>query len=385
MIPYGKQLITEQDIDAVVSVLKSDFLTQGPIVNQFEQAVADKCRAKFALATNSATSALHIACLALNVGQGDIVWTSPISFVASANCALYCGADIDFVDIDRATANICVNALQEKLEKAAQLGKLPKAIIVVHMAGLSCEMQQISELARQYQVSLIEDASHAIGGQYQGQPIGSCQYSDIGIFSFHPVKVITSGEGGMAVTNSPALADKMAMLRSHGITKDSSRFEEFTPHQPWCYEQQSLGFNYRMSDLHAALGLSQLTRLDDFVAQRNTLAQSYLNAFDGLPIHCQQQNEQALSAYHLMLCQIEPEASLDRDTLFDQLRAEGIGCQVHYIPIHLQPYFQRLGFRQGDFPNAEQYYQACISLPLFPALDTEAQDQVITTIRNLLS
>ncbi|REL26066.1 UDP-4-amino-4,6-dideoxy-N-acetyl-beta-L-altrosamine transaminase [Thalassotalea euphylliae] len=385
MIPYGKQQITEQDIDAVVNVLKSDFLTQGPIVNRFEQAVAGKCQAKFALATNSATSALHIACLALDIGQGDIVWTSPISFVASANCALYCGADIDFVDIERNTANMSTSALAEKLALAKIQGKLPKAIIVVHMAGLSCDMAKIGALARQYQVKIIEDASHAIGGAYQYTPVGNCQFSDICVFSFHPVKVITSAEGGMALTNCETLAHKMEMYRSHGITKDTTQFQQFSPNEPWRYEQQLLGFNYRMSDLHAALGLSQLNKLDDFVAQRNALAQNYRNAFAGLPIKCQQQNDLTLSAYHLMLCQVESKSKLDRDALFNTLRAQDIGCQIHYIPIHLQPYFQQLGYRQGDFPVAEQYYQTCISLPLFPGLDKVSQTQIIETVKKLLS
>ncbi|REL34848.1 UDP-4-amino-4,6-dideoxy-N-acetyl-beta-L-altrosamine transaminase [Thalassotalea euphylliae] len=385
MIPYGKQQITEQDIDAVVDVLRSDFLTQGPIVNRFEQAVAEKCQAKFALATNSATSALHIACLALDIGQGDIVWTSPISFVASANCALYCGASIDFVDIDRNTANMSTRALAEKLALAKRQDKLPKAIIVVHMAGLSCDMVKIGELARQYQVKIIEDASHAIGGAYQSEPVGHCQFSDICVFSFHPVKVITSAEGGMALTNCEQLAKKMEMYRSHGITKDTTQFQQFSSNEPWSYEQQLLGFNYRMSDLHAALGLSQLNKLDDFVAQRNALAKNYRNAFEGIPIGFQQQSDSTLSAYHLMLCQVESDSKLDRDTLFNTLRAKGIGCQIHYIPIHLQPYFQQLGYCQGDFPVAEQYYKTCISLPLFPGLDKKSQTQIIETITKLLS
>ena len=384
MISYGKQSIDQSDIDAVVQVLESDYLTQGPIVEQFEQAVASKCQAKYSIATNSATSALHIACLALDIRPEDNVWTSPISFVASANCVLYCRANIDFVDIDLATANISIQALEQKLAQAEVQGTLPKAIIVVHMAGLSCDMQSINTLAKKYQFAVIEDASHAIGGHFQKSPIGCCQYSDICVFSFHPVKVITSAEGGMALTNNKRLAEKMAILRAHGITKNPADFDAFSFEQPWCYEQQTLGFNYRLSELHAALGLSQLSKLDQFVDRRNALATRYLNAFKNLPVLCQETTSDTVSAYHLMLCSIDQNAKTDRDSLFRVLQNQGIGCQVHYIPIHLQPYYQQLGFRQGDFPEAERYYQQCLSIPLYPSLDNSKQDLIIDMISKQL-
>jgi len=383
MIPYGRQNISEQDIEAVVEVLKSDYLTQGPKVPAFEQAVAEYSQAKYAIATNSATSALHIACLALDIGQGDIVWTSPNSFVASANCALYCGAAVDFVDIDFNTGNMCVDTLATKLEQAQKQAKLPKAIIPVHFAGQSCDMQAVNKLAKQYGIFIIEDASHAIGGQYQQKPVGSCQYSDITIFSFHPVKIITSAEGGMALTNSAKLKEKLALYRSHGVVSSADKFTEES-HGPWYYQQQALGFNYRMTELQAALGLSQISRLREFVDKRNELASYYDKSFKNLGISTLTQQEHVLSAYHLYVICLPFSDNNQHSEAISFLREQGIWAHVHYIPIHLQPYYQNLGFKQGDFPNAEQYYQQAITLPLHPDLTTEQQQYIIEKVASLL-
>jgi UDP-4-amino-4,6-dideoxy-N-acetyl-beta-L-altrosamine transaminase len=384
MIPYGRQQILPEDIQHVVDVLSSDFLTQGPKVPAFEQAIAEYCQADYAFAVNSATSALHIANLALGISQGDIVWTSPISFVASANCALYCGGTIDFVDIDKNTANICSEKLKIKLQVAKKNNQLPKALIVVHMGGLSCDMKKISQLANEYNVKVIEDASHAIGGEYQDKKVGCCQYSDMVIFSFHPVKIITTAEGGMVVTNNPIFAEKLALLRSHGITKDPKKLQSNSD-QPWYYEQQGLGFNFRMTELQAALGLSQLPRLDLFIAQRQNLAKKYQEALKDLPLIFQQQNNACISSYHLFIIQLTDSIPIDRTTLFNQLRAAKIGVNVHYIPIHTQPFYQDLGFKWGDFPQAESYYQHCISLPLYPDLTEENFNHIVSTLTNLLS
>jgi UDP-4-amino-4,6-dideoxy-N-acetyl-beta-L-altrosamine transaminase len=381
MIPYGRQQIVQQDIDAVVEVLNSDFITQGPQVPKFEQAIAEYCQADHAIAVNSATSALHIACLALDIGAKDLVWTSPISFVASANCALYCGARVDFVDINIDTANICIEQLARKLAAAKQQNKLPKALIVVHMAGLSCDMQAIAKLAQQYHFSIIEDASHAIGGKYQAQPIGGCIYSDITVFSFHPVKIITTAEGGLATTNDHELADKMRLLRSHGVNRDNKHHQQ----QPWYYEQTLLGFNYRLTELQAALGLSQLQRLDEFINKRHALANQYKLALANLPLTWQQDIPDSYSSYHLFIVQLTESAPINRDQLFRLLRAHDIGVNVHYIPIHSQPYYQAMGFNPGDYPAAEQYYQACLSLPMYPDLTPAQFQHIIATLTQLLS
>lgn len=381
MIPYGKQDISQADIDAVVAVLASDYLTQGPKVPEFEQAIARKVGAKFAVAVNSATSALHIACLALGVKPGDLVWTSPITFVASANCALYCGADIDFVDVEPTTGNLCPKAFKAKLERAAQLGRLPKVVIPVHLAGHSCDMQAISELAKQYRVSVIEDASHAIGGQYHGAQIGACKYSDITVFSFHPVKIITTAEGGVATTQDPRLAEKLMLLRSHGITKNAAQLIN-ADEGDWYYEQHALGFNYRMTDLQAALGVSQVPRLDEFVGKRNTLAGLYRSQLADFPLEMVEPLEQSLSARHLFIIRLmQPNK---RRAVFDAMRSQGIQVHVHYFPVHLQPYYQKFGFSQGQFPHAEYFYQSILTLPLYPNLSPEQVTYICATLKACL-
>lgn len=368
MIPYGRQQISEADIQAVVEVLKSDFLTQGPAVPAFENAVSAYCGAGYAVAVNSATSALHLACLALGVQAGDYVWTSPITFVASANCALYCGAEVDFVDIDPSTFNISMQALAEKLHRAEQSGRLPKVLIPVHLCGLSCDMQAIHRLSERYGFRVIEDASHAVGGKYRDQPIGNCRYSDISVFSFHPVKIITTGEGGLALTNDSLLAKRMALLRSHGITREAAEMTHEAD-GPWYYQQIELGFNYRMTDLQAALGLSQLKRLDTFVARRHRLAEFYRQNLAGLPVVVQGQPEDCYSALHLFAIRLRlGDCKNAHREVFCSLRDAGIGVNLHYIPVHLQPYYQQRGFKWGDYPEAERYYQEALTLPLFPDL-----------------
>ena len=384
MIPYGKQSISQQDIDAVVDVLNSDFLTQGPQVPKFEHVVASYCESKFAIAVNSATSALHIACLSLGVGQDDIVWTSPISFVASSNCALYCGATIDFVDIDLNTGNMCPETLADKLAKAEKQGTLPKVIIPVHLAGQSCDMEAIYALSKQYDFKIIEDASHAIGADYKNTKIGSCKYSNITVFSFHPVKIVTSAEGGVAVTNDPTLARKMQLFRSHGVTNQASEMTEQS-HGPWYYQQVALGFNYRMTELQAALGISQFDQLDKFVARRNLLAKLYLTKLDSNSIEHLTQTFDCYSAYHLFVIKLKPHLCDKHKEIFESLRSSGIFCQLHYIPIHLQPFYQNLGFKHGDFPNAESYYRCALSLPLFPGLTETEVEHICQTLEVLIS
>jgi UDP-4-amino-4,6-dideoxy-N-acetyl-beta-L-altrosamine transaminase len=385
VIPYGRQHLDESDIEAVLETLKSDWLTQGPAVPKFENALADYCNANYGVAVNSATSALHIACLALDVGPGDCVWTSPNSFVASSNCALYCGAGIDFVDIDLQTGNMCVDALKHKLENAEANNCLPKVVIPVHFAGQPCDMAQIRALSKRYGFFVIEDASHAVGAKYQNQLVGSCEYSDICVFSFHPVKIITTMEGGMALTNDPSLADKMRMLRSHGITNDPARMTEES-HGPWYYEQVALGFNYRMTDVEAALGLSQLNKLEDFLEKRNALARHYDSLFRPYSnIFPLTQSNDNYSSYHLYVVKVD---SLDSDKhakLISELRERGIFAHVHYIPIHLQPHYKSLGFKKGDYPNAEHYYQQAVTLPLFPDLTLEEVEQVVDTLSNAVN
>jgi UDP-4-amino-4,6-dideoxy-N-acetyl-beta-L-altrosamine transaminase len=384
VIPYARQSITKQDIAAVTEVLQSDYLTQGPVVPAFEDAVANLVGAKHAIAGNSATSMLHIACLALGVTDGDLVWTSPISFVASANCALYCGAEIDFVDIDSETFNMSPTALATKLEEARKSNKLPKVIIPVHMGGQSCDMQSIGSLAKQYGIKVIEDASHAIGGSYDSQRIGDCAHSDITIFSFHPVKIITSGEGGVATTQNESLAHKMRMLRSHGITRDESEFE-FTNDGPWYYEQQELGLNYRLTDIAAALGLSQLQRIDAFINQRNRIATRYDNAFASTEVAIPHINSDCISAFHLYIARYNFENSdITRVQLFQNMKSSGVSLNLHYIPIYRQPFYSKIGFDPKSFPNAERYYKQAFSIPMYADLTEADQDTVISSLFNAL-
>lgn len=382
MIPYGRQTINEADIAAVEEALRSDFLTQGPAVPRFEATVATYCGAAHGVAVNSATSALHIACLALGVGPGDLVWTSPVTFVASANCALYCGAEVDFVDIDPVSLNLSVIALETKLAEAKAAGRLPKVVIPVHLTGQSCDMEEIGALARAYGVAVIEDASHAIGGAYGNRPVGACTHSDIAVFSFHPVKIITTAEGGLAVTQDKQLADRMMLFRSHGITRDEALMTE-PSHGPWYYQQIDLGFNYRMTEMQAALGMSQMTRLGAFVARRHEIADIYDARLTDLPLDTPKRLDGRRSALHLYVVQLHDPAR--RRAVFEALRAAGILVNLHYIPVHLQPYYSAMGFRPGDFPNAEDYYARAISLPMFPDL-TEAQiDEVVDTMHQVLT
>ena len=385
MIPYGKQEITQQDIDAVVDVLKSDFLTQGPQVPLFEASIKKAVNADYALAVNSATSALHIACLALGVGKSDVVWTTPITFVASANCALYCGADIDFVDINSETYNLCADKLEQKLihAKANDL-LLPKVVIPVHLCGQPCEMDKIHKLGKEYGFAIIEDASHAIGGKYKTNPIGNCEYSDITIFSFHPVKIVTTAEGGVATTNNQVLAQKMDLLRSHGITRDSALMTQQS-HGGWYYEQVDLGFNYRMTEMQAALGVSQMSRLHDFVATRNALAASYDQLLKDLPLTTPKQIDDSYSGRHLYVIRLKlNEISVSHKEVFERLREQGIAVNLHYIPIHLQPFYSNMGFTEKQFVNAEAYYSDAISIPLFHTMTYEQQDEVINTLSKIL-
>ena len=385
MIPYGRQDINQQDINAVVEVLKSDFLTQGPQVPAFEQAIIDACDAKYAVAVNSATSALHIACLALGLGNDDWLWTTPNTFVASANCALYCGAKVDFVDIDPRTYNLCAKQLEKKLIAAQKVGKLPKIVIPVHFSGQSCDMQAIHELAKKYGFSIIEDASHAIGGKYKGEPIGNSRYSDITVFSFHPVKIVTTAEGGMAVTNNAKLAEQLNLLRSHGITRDEELMTKAAD-GPWYYQQIALGFNYRMTELQAALGLSQMQRLEAFVIKRHELASRYDNLLQDLPITLPWQHPDSYSARHLYVIRLQLEQiNITHLDVFNALRAAGIQANLHYIPVHMQPYYQKMGFASGQFPEAEKYYKEAISIPLFSAMTEGQQDTVCSTLKTILS
>ena len=384
MIPYGFQDIRPEDIEAVINVLKSDWLTQGPWVPRFEQAVAEYCGADYAVAVNSGTSALHIACLALGLSPGDRLWTSPNTFVASANCGLYCGATVDFVDIDPRTYNMSVDALALKLKQTEKSGTLPKVVIPVHFAGQSCEMDVINSLAKRYGFHIIEDASHAIGGQYKGKPIGNGQYSDITVFSFHPVKIITTGEGGAAFTNNPDLADRMQLFRTHGITRDPSKMTS-NGQGLWYYQQIDLGYNYRMTDIQAALGISQMQRIDEFVTQRHRLAVRYDKALADLPIHLPFTHKNAYSSFHLYVIRLDTEIiKRNRREIFERLRNAGIGVNVHYIPVHTQPYYRQMGFRMGDFPASEVYYQEAMSLPLFPGLSKKQQDQIVAALRTAI-
>jgi UDP-4-amino-4,6-dideoxy-N-acetyl-beta-L-altrosamine transaminase len=377
MIPYGRQIISEADLKAVEAVLRSDFLTQGPAVPAFEQAVATRVGASHAIAVNSATSALHIACAALGLGPGDLLWTSPITFVASANCGRYCGADVDFVDIDPETFNICPDALASKLEQAALAGRLPSIIVAVHMCGQSPDMARIATLARAYGVRLIEDASHSIGAEYLGAPVGNCAHSDITVFSFHPVKIITTAEGGMALTNNAELAARMDRLRTHGITRDPALMTH-APDGPWYYQQLDLGWNYRMTEMQAALGLSQMDQLDSFIARRRALADGYDQLLAHLPLRRPGRMEGADSSWHLYVIRLD-DPTRHCET-FEVLRANGIGVNLHYIPVHLQPYYRGLGFAPGDFPASEDYYARAISIPLHAGLTDDEQARVVEAL-----
>ena len=375
-IPYGRQAISDADVAAVVEVLRSDYLTQGPVVPRFESELVNHCGAAYAVAVNSATSALHLACLALGLGPGDELWTTPNTFVASANCGRYCGARVDFVDIDPRSYNLSAERLAEKLEQAAELGRRPKVLVAVHFAGQACDMRAIHELAKRYDFAVIEDASHALGGFYEGAPIGSGSYSDITIFSFHPVKIITTGEGGMALTQRVDLAERMASLRSHGITRDPAKLDRESE-GPWYYQQVELGFNYRMTDFQAALGLSQLGRLTEFIAARERLADRYDRLLADFAVTLPWRAPSCRPAWHLYVVLL-PEAK--RKRVFEAMRAQGIGVNVHYIPVHLQPDYRRLGFAKGDFPESERYYDAALTLPLFPTLTDTGQDRVVEAL-----
>lgn len=383
MIPYGRQQIEQQDIDAVVEVLRSDFLTQGPKVPLFEQALKDATGARHAVAVNSATSALHIACLALGLGKGDQLWTSPVTFVASANCGLYCGAVVDFVDIDPDTYNLCPKKLEEKLIQAEKSGTLPKVVIPVHLAGMPCEMEKIHALSKRFGFRIIEDASHAIGAHYPDGTVGDCSFSDITVFSFHPVKIVTTAEGGAALTNDDELSKRLALLRSHGITREASLMES-EPHGSWYYEQIDLGFNYRMTELQAALGYTQMQRLKSFVDARNELADRYDTLLAGLPVNLPMRTSGYHSSFHLYVMRLKGKLIMRHREIFEALRQSGIGVNIHYIPVHTQPYYQRFGFQWGDFPESESYYREAISLPLFHGMTYKQQDRVVAVLKAVL-
>ncbi len=385
MIPYGRHEITQTDVDAVIDVLQNQFLTQGAQVPAFEKTVADYCGVAHGVAVNSATSALHIACLALGLGKGDWLWTSPLTFVASANCGLYCGAEVDFVDIDIHSWNICPEKLEQKLIKAKAQGRLPKVVVPVHLRGEPCDMAAIAALAKRFGFKVIEDASHAIGGSYGGQKIGACQHSDITVFSFHPVKIVTTAEGGMAMTNDENLAKRMGIFRSHGITRDPN----LMTHEgdgPWYYQQIELGYNYRLTDLQAALGISQMQRLDEIVAQRHVLADRYDEILADMPLTLPQRGKGAYCGLHLYPVRLQLDKIIPSHLkVFTRLRASGIGVNLHYIPVHTQPYYQAMGFKTGDFPAAESYYAEAITLPLFPTLTADEQSKVIAALKAAIS
>lgn len=381
MIYYGKQFIDEQDINAVIEVLKSDFLTQGPVIENFEKAVAEYCGVKYAVAVTNATSALHIACLAAGLDKGDMLWTSPITFTASANCGRYCGADVDFVDIDDNTYDMSVTALKEKLEKSKIK---PKVVIPVHLAGQSCEMQEIYDLSKQYGFTVIEDASHAIGADYKDTKVGCCKYSDMTVFSFHPVKIITTGEGGMVLTNNEELYKKLTLYRSHCITRDENLMTKEAD-GPWYYQQIGLGFNYRMTELQAALGLSQLAKVDKFVARRRQLAERYNELLKDLPLKLPYQNTDTDSSWHLYIVRVDfNKIKKTKKEIFAEMKAKGVCLNLHYIPVHTQPYYQNLGFKYGDFPVSEKYYKEAFTLPLYYSLTDEQQDCVVSALKEVL-
>lgn len=385
MIPYGRQDISEDDIAAVCTALRSDFLTQGPAIERFERSVAEHCGARHAVAVSNATAALHIACLALDLGPGDLAWTTPNTFVASANCVRYCGADVDFVDIDPISWNLSPAVLEKRLIAAAENGKLPKVLVPVHFSGQSCDMEAIGRLARRYGISVIEDASHAIGARFGDAAVGSCQHSDCAVFSFHPVKIITTGEGGVIVTNRDDLAARLLRLRSHGITRDARLMAEQNP-GPWHYEQIELGYNYRMTDIQAALGASQMSRLEAFVGRRRELAARYNILLADLPLQLPIQDARAQSSWHLYVVRLRlDQIGCSYREVFDSLRAAGIGVNLHYIPVHLQPYYRALSFAPGHCPEAERYHGEAISLPLYPGLSERDQDYIAATLRQLIA
>ena len=385
-ISYARQDVNDSDINAVISVLRSDWLTQGPVLPKFEATIADYCGALHAVAVNSATSALHIACLALEVGEGDYVWTTPITFVATANCALYCGAKVDFVDIDPKTSNLSVDNLKEKLAIAEKNGKLPKVVIPVHLNGQSCDMDGIHSLSKKYGFKVIEDASHAIGGKYKGEQIGSCRYSDITVFSFHPVKIITTAEGGLAVTNDLLLNKKLKLLRSHGISSSPEDMKPQSSNEIWNYQQLALGFNYRMTELQAALGLSQMQRLDEFVSRRHSIAERYDNEFIDLPLVCPWQHADCYSAFHLYPIRIKQgESKITQLELYNRMESSNIFVNLHYIPVYRHPYYETLGFKEGYCPEAEKYYQTVISIPMYPSLTNLEQSKVINIVSEAMS
>lgn len=381
MIYYGKQFIDEQDINAVIEVLKSDFLTQGPVIENFEKAVAEYCGAKYAVAVTNATSALHIACLAAGLDKDDILWTSPITFTASANCGRYCGADVDFVDIDDNSYDMSVTALKEKLEKSKIK---PKVVIPVHLAGQSCEMQEIYDLSKQYGFTVIEDASHAIGADYKDTKVGCCKYSDMTVFSFHPVKIITTGEGGMVLTNNEELYQKLTLYRSHCITRDENLMTKDVD-GPWYYQQIGLGFNYRMTELQAALGLSQLAKVDKFVARRRQLAERYNELLKDLPLKVPYQNTDTDSSWHLYIVRVDfNKVKKTKKQIFAEMKVKGVCLNLHYIPVHTQPYYQNLGFKHGDFPVSEKYYEEAFTLPLYYSLTDEQQEYIVNSLKEVL-
>ena len=385
VLPYGRQTITEADIEAVVTVLRSDWLTQGPVVAAFEKKVADHCGVKHAVAVSSGTAALHIGAQALGLEPGDLLWTTPNTFVASANCARYCGAEVDFVDIDSRTYNLCTDKLADKLKKSSKKNRLPKVVVPVDFAGQSCDMEAVASLAKKYDFAIMQDAAHAIGARYQGRPAGDCRYSDLSIFSFHPVKIITTGEGGILTTNCDDLYKRLLRLRTHGITRNPDHMER-EPHGPWCYEQIELGFNYRMTDIQAALGISQMNRLDECVANRRELAAYYDELLADLPLILPWQHPDTNSSWHLYVIRLQTDQiNKTHREIFEALRAEGIGVQVHYIPVHLQPYYRRLGFKDDDFPESEKHLREAISLPLFSGLDSKDQRKVVAILRRILN
>ena len=382
MIYYGHQHITEKDIQAVERVLHSDWLTQGPAIEAFEKKVANYCGAKYAVAVTNATSALHIACKAAGLGERDVLWTSPITFTASANCGRYCGADVDFVDIDDKTYNMSVAELRHKLETAV---KKPKVVIPVHLAGQSCDMEAIKALADEYGFKIIEDASHATGADYKNTKVGSCRYSDMTVFSFHPVKIVTTGEGGIVLTNNKELYEKLKLYRSHGITRDSDLMTQEAD-GPWYYQQIELGFNYRMTDMQAALGCSQMDSLDEFVARRRYLVKRYNEKLKNLPLRTPYQDEATNPSWHIYIIRVDfTKVKLSKKEIFARMRDSGIVLNLHYIPVHTQPYYQKLGFQKGDFPVSEKYYEEAITLPLYYDLTDEQQDEVIEALKEVLA
>ena len=384
MIPYGRQDINNEDIESIVKVLKSNYLTQGPVVPNFEKLISKYCSSKYSVAVTSATAALHLSCLALGLKKDDYLWTSPISFVASANCARYCCAKVDFVDINPTTYNLDPDLLEKKLEEAEKINKLPKIVIPVHLCGHSADMEKIYKLSKKYNFKIIEDASHAIGGRYKDFQVGSCKYSDITVFSFHPVKIITTGEGGVATTNNLEIANKIRLLRSHGITRDEKTMVS-KPHGAWYYQQLALGYNYRMTDIQAALGISQLSRISDFISKRSAISKTYYEQLKDLPLKTPIQKSYVKSTWHLYVIRIDNNLSKTKHKeLFQKLRNQNILVNLHYIPIHLQPYYSELGFKKGDFPNAEEYYKEAISLPIFTTLTRDDQELVVNNIKKLV-